>query len=86
MLFRGLILGSLRSANLTPVWAVVASAVAFAAMHPSVQDWPPLFALACVLGWCRVRTGSLAPCVLAHSLFNAAFLAQVALDGPAAFV
>ena len=84
LLFRGLLLGSLRSAGLPAGWAVAAAAGLFAALHP-VQDWPPLFALGCVLGWARVRTGSLVPCVLAHALFNAAFLAQVALDGPAAF-
>ena len=84
VLFRGLVLGGLRSAGL-PVWGAVAvSAAAFVVLHPP-QDWPPLFVLACVLGWCRVRTGSLVPCVFAHSLFNATFLAQVALDGPAAF-
>ena len=84
LLFRGLILGSLRTARLPDAAAVAASAGLFAVVHP-LQDWPPLFALACVLGWARVRTGSLLPCVVAHALFNAAFLAQVALDGPAAF-
>ncbi|NNJ24451.1 CPBP family intramembrane glutamic endopeptidase [Alienimonas chondri] len=80
LLFRGLLLGSLRTAGVTVVPAVMASAALFALLHP-VQDWAPLFVLACVLGWSRERTGSILPAIIAHAGFNALMLAWALLDG-----
>ncbi len=56
LLFRGLLLGSLRSAGLRSAPAVIAAAGLFALLHPP-QDWASLFVLACVLGWSCERTG-----------------------------
>ena len=80
LLFRGLFQGSLRTAGAPAVPAVIGVALLFAAVHPP-QDWAPLFALACVLGWSRERTGSVRPAVIAHALFNSLMLAWVLLDG-----
>ncbi|MFM9057853.1 MAG: lysostaphin resistance A-like protein [Planctomycetaceae bacterium] len=52
--------------------AVGLSAAAFAAAHAGQGLAPvPLFLLGIVLGVVAHRTGTLAPCVLLHSLFNA---------------
>ncbi|QDT17828.1 CPBP family intramembrane glutamic endopeptidase [Alienimonas californiensis] len=82
LLFRGLLLGSLRTAGLSAGPAIVGTAALFAFLHQP-QDWAALFALACVLGWSRERTGSVRPAILAHAAFNALMLAWVLLDGSA---
>ena len=80
LLFRGLFLGSLRKAGVPAAAAILGTAALFAVVHPP-QDWASLFVLACVLGWCRERTGSVRPAIVAHALFNALMLSWVLLDG-----
>ncbi|MFH5803867.1 lysostaphin resistance A-like protein [Alienimonas sp. DA493] len=80
LLFRGLLHGSLRSAGLSAAATIAGTAALFALLHQP-QDWAALFALACVLGWSRERTGSVRPAILAHAAFNALMLAWVLLDG-----
>jgi membrane protease YdiL (CAAX protease family) len=50
--------------------AVVVSAAVFAAAHLSLGELVPLFVLALGLGWLRLSTGRLLPCVLMHALWN----------------
>lgn len=54
--------------------AVLATAVCFGLLHAMngayLFEVPHRFAMGLMLGWLRHRTGSLAPCVLAHALHN----------------
>ena len=68
-LFRGVLLPVLgRSWGHWP--AVVASALIFALAHLSLGELVPLLVLGLGLGWLRLRSGRLAPCVLMHALWN----------------
>lgn len=68
-LFRGVLLPVLgRSWGGWP--AVVASALIFALAHLSLGELVPLLVLGLGLGWLRLRSGRLAPCVLMHALWN----------------
>ncbi len=76
--FRGFVLTGLK-VPMGAVWAVVASGVTFGFFHV-VKDlglWDRLIGttlLGLLLGWVRVRTGSLWPGVLLHATNNAALL------------
>lgn len=59
--------------------AVLLSGAAFGAIHQQPQDVLPLVTMGVILGYLRLRSGSLAVCVLAHALFNARTMAQVVL-------
>ena len=54
--------------------AVLATSVCFGLLHALngayLFEVPHRFAMGLLLGWLRHRTGSLAPCVLAHALHN----------------
>ncbi|KAL4574786.1 hypothetical protein LXL04_021624 [Taraxacum kok-saghyz] len=70
IVFRGFLLPSLT--RYMPVWcAVVVSAVAFAVAHFNVGRVLPLVFLGVVMGTVFVRSRSLVPSMLVHSLWNA---------------
>lgn len=68
LLFRGVGFSLLRPFG--AAFAIVASAVAFAAAHGLVEAFPLLAAFALGLAFIRERTGSVLPCILLHGLFN----------------
>lgn len=68
--FRGCLLRGVALASGSRAIAVVASSALFALIHP-LPTWPPIFALALVLGWAYVRTGSLLVPIVVHVAFNA---------------
>ncbi len=67
--FRGLVQHWLQVA-LAPWKAVVLAAGLFTALHFSMYSFPYLFGVGCLLGWVRLKTGSLYPCILIHLLHN----------------
>jgi membrane protease YdiL (CAAX protease family) len=68
--FRGLILPSL--AEHVGTWgAISASAVMFATLHLSLNRMPFLIVMGFLLGWLRVRSGSLLPPMAMHFVHNA---------------
>ena len=84
--FRGILLPVIQRGTNAHWPAVVASGVAFGIVHFSApQSVVPLITMGIGLGWLRVWSGRLWPCVLAHALFNGrtmllAFLAPELLD------
>lgn len=74
LLFRGVLLSSL-ARHVGSGWAIVLTAAMFACVHlPDLSFlWyalPNLALLGLVLGWLRVRSGSIWPAVLAHGVNN----------------
>lgn len=68
-LFRGVLLPVL--ARRWGAWAGVGmSALTFALAHLSLGELLPLLLLGLGLGWLRLRSGRLAPCVMMHALWN----------------
>jgi membrane protease YdiL (CAAX protease family) len=69
LFFRGALYGRLlkRSA----LWAGVVSGALFVVVHPDLRHWPALLVVALVLGYLRVLSGSLLPCLGLHVAFNA---------------
>jgi uncharacterized protein len=72
--FRGLIFTSL-GRILDGRETIVVTALMFAVLHLAVPSMPHLFVMGLVLGWLRLRSGSLLPCILLHFCHNAASLA-----------
>lgn len=69
-LFRGVLLPVLGQRwGVAP--ALVVSALAFGLAHVSLGELVPLVVLGLGLGWLRLRSGRLGPCVVMHSLWNA---------------
>jgi membrane protease YdiL (CAAX protease family) len=71
ILFRGAVLGGLQDL-MRDRTAIAASAVIFAIAHLSVPSMLHLTALGLVLGWVRVRSGSVWAGMLIHGGYNAA--------------
>ncbi|HMF82491.1 MAG TPA: CPBP family intramembrane glutamic endopeptidase [Acidimicrobiia bacterium] len=76
LLFRGALLRGLQR-RMSPAWAALLSALAFAAVHPlssptigSVIAVPALFALGLVSAAAAIRTGDLSRSILLHAGFN----------------
>lgn len=67
--FRGVILSGLSKLMHTRE-AVVVSAMMFSIIHLSIISFPHLLLIGLVLGYLRVRTGSLYPCILMHFAHN----------------
>lgn len=59
--------------------ALLASALVFALAHLSLGELVPLLVLGLGLGWLRMRSGRLAPCVLMHALWNGLTFANLVL-------
>lgn len=71
MYFRGLLL-SMFDVRMRRWVAIVVAALLFTVAHyTTLSAWAPLFAFAVMLGWLRLRTGSLYAPILAHLLNNA---------------
>ncbi|MCP9887740.1 CPBP family intramembrane metalloprotease [Cyanobium sp. ATX 6A2] len=68
-LFRGVLLPALGS-RWGGTAGVLVSALVFGLAHLSVGELLPLVVLGVGLGWLRLRSGRLGPCVLMHSLWN----------------
>jgi membrane protease YdiL (CAAX protease family) len=68
LFFRGLGVRVLRF--LGPIVAVVGTAIVFSLAHGILVAVPALGFFALLLGWLRVRTDSVWPCVIAHGLYN----------------
>ncbi|MEB3184951.1 MAG: CPBP family intramembrane glutamic endopeptidase [Cyanobacteriota bacterium] len=68
-LFRGVLLPVLGQ-RWSPGWSVVVSALTFGLAHLSLGELTPLVVLGLALGWLRLRSGRLAPCVLMHGFWN----------------
>ncbi|MBI2375994.1 MAG: CPBP family intramembrane metalloprotease [Deltaproteobacteria bacterium] len=88
--FRGMLLG-LFSRRMSELGALVMQACLFAALHGSVFRLAPTAVLGMLLGYLRLRTGSIWPGVVVHGMTNAAlvlvsraapFEAQLELSGP----
>lgn len=73
--FRGLVQHWLQLAT-RPLVAVALSAALFTALHFSIVSAPMIFALGCLLGWAKWRTGSLYPSILVHFTYNAIAVAH----------
>lgn len=68
--FRGLLL-SMFAVRMRRWIAVVVAAVLFTVAHyTTLSAWAPLFVFALMLGWLRLRTGSLYASIVAHALNN----------------
>ena len=67
--FRGVIFGALQRV-LGSTEGLLVSALMFAILHLSVPSMPHLFIMGLVLGWLRLRTGSLLPGMLTHFTHN----------------
>ncbi len=79
LFYRGL--GITLFARFGPVAAVAATAFAFAVAHGIVAAIPPLLFFALLLGWLRIRSGSVWPCFLTHAAYNGAALAAAFVAG-----
>jgi uncharacterized protein len=86
LLFRGALLRALLRRT-TPAWAIFASALVFALVHPlgdpevgSVIVVPAILALGLVSGYQAVRTGNLSRSIMLHMGFNLLTVAFVLAD------
>lgn len=68
-LFRGMILRGLLTRHRAWV-AVIVSAVLFGVMHANLLQFHLGVIIGCVFGWWFVRTGSVAPGLIGHAVFN----------------
>lgn len=71
--YRGLGVALLR--RFGAAFAVIFSAIAFAAAHGLVEGFPALFIFGAALAFLRLRTGSVFPGMLVHACFNGIALA-----------
>ena len=72
--FRGLVQHWFQAA-VKPFWALVYASALFTALHFNVVSAPYLFGVGMLLGWLKLRTGSLYPSMLAHFVHNYVVLA-----------
>jgi membrane protease YdiL (CAAX protease family) len=69
LIFRGVIFSGFTK-NFRPVWAVILSALLFALFHLNPWQLGPTFLLGLLLGFVRLRTGSLLAAIFTHALHN----------------
>ena len=69
LLFRGIIMSGF-SRIYHPVFAIFFSALLFALFHLNPWQFPAAFALGLILGWIRIRTGSVLACIAGHAIHN----------------
>lgn len=67
--FRGLLQGWLVR-RLRTTWAVMITALAFAAVHGSIHDFVPLLCVSACFSMARIKGGGLVAPVVAHALYN----------------
>ncbi|MFO7821133.1 MAG: type II CAAX endopeptidase family protein [Lentisphaeria bacterium] len=68
--FRGLLQHWLQ-VKVTPRRAIILTSCLFTALHFSIISAPYLFVLGLLLGWVKLRTGSLYPPIIMHMIHNA---------------
>lgn len=68
-LFRGYVLSGLIK-RYAPLSAVALSALGFAVAHMNPWQFVPTYLMGLMLGWVRLRSGSLLPCLWLHLAFN----------------
>jgi len=69
LIFRGVIMAGF-SRIYHPVFAILFSALLFALFHLNPWQFPAAFALGLILGWIRIRTGSVLACISGHAIHN----------------
>ena len=69
LIFRGVIFSGFQR-NYPAFWAIFFSALLFALFHLNPWQLGPTFLLGLILGWVRLRTGSLLASILTHALHN----------------
>jgi membrane protease YdiL (CAAX protease family) len=69
LIFRGVIMSGF-SRIYHPVWAIFFSALLFALFHLNPWQFAAAFALGLILGWIRIRTGSVLACIAGHAIHN----------------
>jgi len=69
LIFRGVIMAGF-SRIYHPVFAIFFSALLFGLFHLNPWQFPAAFALGLVLGWIRIRTGSVLACIAGHAIHN----------------
>jgi hypothetical protein len=69
LIFRGMIMSGF-SRNYHPAFAIFFSALLFALFHLNPWQFPAAFALGIILGWIRIRTGSVLACIAGHAIHN----------------
>jgi hypothetical protein len=69
LIFRGVIFSGFKK-NFRPIWAVILSALLFALFHLNPWQLGPTFLLGLLLGFVRLRTGSLLAAIFTHALHN----------------
>lgn len=78
--FRGFLLAGLMRSRLGPWGAVLSTSIIWTAIHLQYDSFElgVLLLFGIVLGWARVKTGSILPCLAMHGTFNAVSLATCA--------
>ena len=78
--FRGFLLSGLMRSRLGSSGAVLATSIVWTAIHLQYDSFElgALLIFGVVLGWARVATGSIIPCLAMHAAFNAVSLATCA--------
>lgn len=79
-LCRGMILRGLLQ-KVKPVWAIIISALFFAAIHLNIWQAIPAFIMGCFMGYVYYRTGSLKLTMLLHCLNNTLSTVLARIDG-----
>ena len=69
LIFRGVIMSGF-SRIYHPVFAIFFSALLFALFHLNPWQFPATFMLGLILGWIRLRTGSVLACIAGHAIHN----------------
>jgi membrane protease YdiL (CAAX protease family) len=70
LFFRGLVLQTVWRYTRHGWMSVLVSGLVFGGIHSQPQDILPLCTLGVMQGYIRLRTGSLAVCIVVHALFN----------------
>lgn len=69
LIFRGVIMSGF-SRIYHPVFAIFFSALLFALFHLNPWQFAATFTLGLILGWIRIRTGSVLACIAGHAIHN----------------
>lgn len=70
VVFRGLWWSALEKRGMKEHWVLLLTSVVFAAIHLEPVRFPILFALGLAIGYGRIRTGRIGPCIAAHCYIN----------------
>lgn len=69
LIFRGVIMSGFMK-NYKAAYAIFFSALLFALFHLNPWQFPATFMLGLVLGWLRIRTGSILASIMGHAIHN----------------